>query len=1113
MVEDFDANARVQALDPNESFIVRAPAGAGKTELLVQRYLALLGTVRTPEAIVAITFTIKAAGEMRARILGALAQAQRGVEAPSEHARRTLELARTALERDAAHAWRLAENPARLQIQTIDALCLKLARRMPVLARTQGDLRITERPRPLYHAAARMLLEELEAPAQGERLASLLLHLDGDEQKLIELIADMLDERDRWLRHIVPAHGLAAQRGVLEADLAGVVREALEALAGVTPDWLAGTLPGLAAQAGRAYEAAGLDSPTRACAMLAAMPAPEPSALPAWLGLAELLLTAGGELRKQPRPLEGFGASPARADHRTALQAILQRLSNHQDFVRQLSIVTILPNPIYDEEQWQTCAALMGLLPRAAAFLTVAFNEAGTVDFTEIAHAALRALGEPETPTDLALSLDQRIEHLLVDEFQDTSFTQLELLSRLTAGWSRGDGRSLFLVGDPMQSIYRFREAEVALFARVERQGLGALPLRPLQLARNFRAQAGLVDWVNERFGILFRQEGERTSPETVRFAAAEAVRERLDGMAVSVHPQPPGDYTSEARAVVDIVTTTRREHPEARIAVLVRAREHLAAILRELQRNGMRFRAVDVQPLANAPVVQDLQALTRALLHLADRVAWLAILRAPWCGLTLADLHVLAHAQRQQTVWEALRDPRRLARLSEDGQARLLRFGRVMGESLAERGRHSLRGWIEGTWTALGGSACVRSENEWANAQRFLRLLEELDRGGEPARLEELAEALAELYADPDPDGDDRLQLMTIHRAKGLEFDVVIVPSLGRAPGRRAERLLTLVEKTDARSSRLLVAPRSAPGQANPIGRYLRVLEEASDDEEAVRLLYVTATRARSRLHLLGAVRAGASGMQPRRDSLLARLWPAVGAEFKTPVAAGAPRLASTGNGTTIRRLPADWSMPGSAADADWPGVTEVDDETEQTPEFAWAGELARQVGRAVHRALERIARDGVERWDAFGASGQRARLHALLRELGVPGVMLDDAVERAQRAVRSTLADERGQWLLAHVHADARSEHELSAWLDDRLVTAVLDRTFVDERGVRWIVDFKAGAHEGAELETFLDEEVERYRPQLDRYARLMRRVDARPLRVGLYFPLLSAWREWEP
>jgi ATP-dependent exoDNAse (exonuclease V) beta subunit len=1110
MSEGADAAARTRALEPAASFIVRAPAGAGKTELLVQRYLALLATVQAPEAIIAITFTVKAAGEMRARVLAALGEAERGATAASEHARRTLALAAAALAHDKARGWKLAENPARLQIQTIDAVCLRLGRRLPLLARALGDLSIRERPRPLYCAAARMLLEQIEEP-EGEQLAILLLHLDGDEGRLLDLIADMLAERDRWLRHVARTESPAVQRAALEGNLAAMVSEALAPLAALTPPWLAEVLPALAARYARALDDAAADSPIRACAALTEMPLPVASALRAWRGLAELLLTAAGEPRRQPRAMHGDAITDADRD---AWQELLRRLPASAEWSAQLANVRELPLPAYDEAQWRVCAALLALLPRAAACLKLVFADAGAVDFTEIAHAALRALGEADAPTDLALALDQRIEHLLVDEFQDTSYTQLDLLARLTAGWSAGDGRSLFLVGDPMQSIYRFREAEVALFGRVERHGLGGLVLEPLRLRRNFRAQAGLVEWVNTSFARLFPAADARAV--AVEFEPAVAAGVVLQGAAVTVHPQPAGDAGAEARTVLDLVAAAWRENPQASVAILVRAREHLAAILRELRRVGLPFRAVDAEPLARVPAVQDLHALTRALLHLGDRVAWLAVLRAPWCGLTLADLHALAHGREDRSVWEAVVEEGENARLSEDGRRRLSRLKRVLADSLAERGRHGLRGFVEGAWTALGGAACLRGGDDLANAQRYLRLLEALDCGGEPARLEELDEALADLYADPDPSGDERLQLMTIHRAKGLEFDVVIVPSLGRSPGRRGERLLSVVERAAGTTSRLLVAPIAAAGAQDPAGRWLRQVEERADDEEAVRLLYVAATRARHRLHLLGAARADRRTVQPRGDSLLARLWPVVGEHFHTPQTAARddsaqqPRARALALDDRIRRLPSDWVSPGTPAPRPW-HVPEA--EPEERPEFAWAGEVARQIGRAVHRALEHIGKDGVQRWRSLGDAGQRARLNGLLRELGMPRSRLVDAVERAHAAVRNTLDDPRGRWLLEHAHADALSEHELSAWIDDRLVSVVLDRTFVDEQGVRWIVDFKTGGHEGGALDEFLDVEVERYRPQLERYARLMRRLEGRPLRVGLYFPLLKAWREWEP
>src|SRR5205823_4529072 len=135
------------------------------------------------------------------------------------------------------------------------------------------------------------------------------------------------------------------------------------------------------------------------------------------------------------------------------------------------------------DSQWQALESILSLLNPAVAQLKLLFGETGKADFTEFVHGALQALGSVDDPSDLLLSLDRSVRHILVDEFQDTSLSQWELLARLTAGWEPGDGRTLFLVGDPMQSIYRFREANVALFLKAWDEGrLGGTP-----------AQAGLA--------------------------------------------------------------------------------------------------------------------------------------------------------------------------------------------------------------------------------------------------------------------------------------------------------------------------------------------------------------------------------------------------------------------------------------------------------------------------------------------------------------------------------------------------------------------------------------------------------------------------------------------
>ena len=194
-------------------------------------------------------------------------------------------------------------------------------------------------------------------------------------------------------------------------------------------------------------------------------------------------------------------------------------------------------------------------------------------------------------------------------------------------------------------------------------------------------------------------------------------------------------------------------------------------------------------------------------------------------------------------------------------------------------------------------------------------------------------------------------------------------------------------------------------------------------------------------------------------------------------------------------------WEAPAASAPEDRPpGV-----------EFDWASETARHLGTVVHRYLQRIAEEGAARWDAARVAVLRPVLNAALRAEGVPAAELAQAGLRVGEALRGVLADERGRWILDSTHAEAKSELRLSAHLDGQVVHVALDRTFVDAQGTRWIVDYKTGTHEGGDLEAFLDREQERYREQLERYAKIIAGLDPRPVRLALYFPLLRAWREW--
>ncbi len=180
---------------------------------------------------------------------------------------------------------------------------------------------------------------------------------------------------------------------------------------------------------------------------------------------------------------------------------------------------------------------------------------------------------------------------------------------------------------------------------------------------------------------------------------------------------------------------------------------------------------------------------------------------------------------------------------------------------------------------------------------------------------------------------------------------------------------------------------------------------------------------------------------------------------------------------------------------------------------EFERASDRARLSGAALHAFLQRIAREGLPAWDEAAVRSRRHAYRSVLANLGVPPDQLAWASERIESGLLRTLRDARGRWILQN-HSDAASEMPIAGLLDGSLCEAVIDRTFIDEEGVRWIIDYKTSNHEGAGVENFLEQEKDRYREQLERYARLMvQRADHadRPIRLGLYFPLLGEWVEW--
>ncbi|MCG8324746.1 MAG: PD-(D/E)XK nuclease family protein, partial [Thiotrichales bacterium] len=179
---------------------------------------------------------------------------------------------------------------------------------------------------------------------------------------------------------------------------------------------------------------------------------------------------------------------------------------------------------------------------------------------------------------------------------------------------------------------------------------------------------------------------------------------------------------------------------------------------------------------------------------------------------------------------------------------------------------------------------------------------------------------------------------------------------------------------------------------------------------------------------------------------------------------------------------------------------------------EFEWAGETIRHIGTVVHRSIQHVAQEGNEYRDPGRIRSLRPWYAAQLRQLGVKTQDIEPAVDDVAGALTAMLEDQRGQWILSTDHADARNEYGVTGVINNRLVRIRIDRTFIDSDGIRWIIDYKTSRHQAADQETFLDREQERYHDQLHQYAEIMHGMDERPVKLGLYFPLLQGWRSWD-
>jgi ATP-dependent exoDNAse (exonuclease V) beta subunit len=625
--------------------------------------------------------------------------------------------------------------------------------------------------------------------------------------------------------------------------------------------------------------------------------------------------------------------------------------------------------------------------------------------------------------------------------------------------------------------------------------------LTPLSLSVNFRSTADIVNWNNDQFSKIFPQKNDITNG-AVKFNMSIAHSNQSDiTNPINITGMINSDDYTHAKKVIADIKEHRTKHPSDRIAILVRSRPHLSTILPLLQSDNIPYRAVDINPLADRQTVIDLLSLTCAMLHLGDHISWLAILRAPWCGLTLDDLHAIINKHPKKIAWELISSDALLDSLPDTTSIRLRRVVNILKTQLANRDRYDIRTWIESTWQLLGGPAAIESAAELQDADEFFHLLESMD----PVNIDVLNEKIANHFASSDHESD-LLQIMTIHSAKGLEFDAVFIPQIHKKSPRDDKQLLLWMEQPTQDKVIPLLAPITATGSANDSTYdYIARLQTRRKMLEVDRLFYVATTRAKKYLYLYFNTGTKTDGSYTTATgSLLEKLLPLLPEQIKSQFIKNTSddNIEVTYHYPPIRRLAGTWSNPYKSSDTSISLHKKISGMllSDQTP---------RLIGILSHRFLQLISLNGITWWKSMLADKQHRYIKSRIAQAGISPADVDHAYQRINHIISNTLNDPKGMWILEN-HSEAKSEFAVSTAINNEIENLIIDRTFIDNNGDRWIIDYKTTVNSHDELTTFLDAETKKYQLKMERYSHAFYGIDNRRIRLGLYFPALPAWKE---
>lgn len=706
-------------------------------------------------------------------------------------------------------------------------------------------------------------------------------------------------------------------------------------------------------------------------------------------------------------------------------------------------------------------------MPLLVAHLHLEFEAQECSDFIYVAQQARQVLID----SDMHMYLDNQLHHILIDEFQDTSWSQLKLVEQLIMDWEQTPHKTIFIVGDPMQSIYRFRSADVGIFLSIQHVGFSHLKPEALYLTQNFRSDPCIIQQLNQHFSEIFP----KTQQIDLGGVPFHAAHPALNGQAGSdVQAFYFEDNSAQTQKIVQIIQEAQGQQVKS-LAILVKNRNQLAPILQALQSEKISYQGLDLHPLGQLPHIRDIWNLCQLILDPMQRLPECVVLRSPWVGLSLDELHTLVNLNHKASLCSLIKHPKINSLLSETTLIRLQHFGQLINEARSAFYQYPLAKVLQELLQALQAKQLLQA-HELKDLDVFLSIIERFDRQFTLPDIQDIQQALDSHYISAHQSFE--LQIMTIHKSKGLEFDWVIIPNMGDASRYTLPEILNWypLSRTNMDISGLFIHHDNHPEHVSNLNLF-KWFDKQQLRFENQRLCYVALTRAKARLYLLD------DNNKAQKGSFRSLFHPDF---FKKSMEHTSAIISADKIIPSVRRLPLDaYPLPNSSIKP-----KELVQAQGFTDSF-----YPKQIGIITHRLLQWICTHHPEHYTDIPWK----LAESLLTSLG----SVQPHLTHIQKLIKQFWHCPVGQWI-AYPHAHEQNEYSLLVKDKHIIRKAIIDRTFIDQNK-RWIIDFKTDAIE--------KDSDNQYRLQLNRYASYMHSMHPDlEICCGLYFLNHQNWKTWD-